>query len=104
MSIGVDSIYFIIIFYCDTTYLYNYPYIYSEPLFFLPRQIIGIVAHPGRISSLAVSFDGRFVFSAGGADLSVNVWVVSAEKLADPLEVNYGSLSGEYLSTSKLFD
>ncbi len=60
----------------------------------LHTQIIGIVAHPGRISSLAVSFDGRFVFSAGGADLSVNVWVVSAEKPADPLEVNYGSLSG----------
>ena len=35
---------------------------------------MGIVAHPGEITSIAVSFDGKFVFSAGGSDLTVNMW------------------------------
>ena len=37
---------------------------------------MGIVAHPGVISSLAISADGKFLFSAGGPDLSVNMWKV----------------------------
>ena len=39
-------------------------------------QVMGIVAHPGAISSLAISSDGKFLFSAGGPDLSVNMWKV----------------------------
>lgn len=35
---------------------------------------MGIVAHPGKISALAVSCEGKFLFSAGGPDLSVNMW------------------------------
>jgi WD40 repeat protein len=35
---------------------------------------MGIVAHPGPVTALAVSADGSFLFSAGGADLSVNMW------------------------------
>eukprot|EP00599_Poterioochromonas_sp_BG-1_P007632 CAMPEP_0173138452 /NCGR_PEP_ID=MMETSP1105-20130129/3699_1 /TAXON_ID=2985 /ORGANISM="Ochromonas sp., Strain BG-1" /LENGTH=858 /DNA_ID=CAMNT_0014051051 /DNA_START=306 /DNA_END=2882 /DNA_ORIENTATION=- len=39
-----------------------------------PEKTMGIVAHPGEITSIAVSFDGKFVFSAGGSDLTVNMW------------------------------
>jgi WD40 repeat protein len=38
---------------------------------------MGLVAHPGRISSLSVSHDGKYLFSAGGTDLSVNMWAVN---------------------------
>lgn len=38
---------------------------------------MGLVGHPGIISDLAVSFDGKYIFSSGGAsDLSVNMWNV----------------------------
>ena len=37
---------------------------------------MGIVAHPGNITSLAVSSDGKYLFSAGGSDLSVNMWKI----------------------------
>lgn len=41
---------------------------------------MGIVAHPNEVTSLAVSFDGRFLFSAGGYDLSVNMWKIDVEE------------------------
>ena len=44
-----------------------------------PAKTVGIVAHPGEITGMAVSCDGRFVFSAGGADLTVNMWLVVDE-------------------------
>jgi WD40 repeat protein len=40
---------------------------------------MGIVAHPGEITSIAVSCDGKYVFSAGGSDLTVNMWNVYEE-------------------------
>ena len=41
---------------------------------------MGIVAHPGEVTSLDVSFDGKYVFSAGGFDLSVNMWKINVEE------------------------
>lgn len=35
---------------------------------------MGIVAHPSDISAITTTFDGKFLFSAGGRDLSVNMW------------------------------
>jgi hypothetical protein len=42
-----------------------------------PNQTMGIVAHPAEITRIAVSYDGAFVFSAGGSDLSVNMWTLT---------------------------
>lgn len=44
-----------------------------------PAKTVGIVAHPGEITGMSVSCDGRFVFSAGGADLTVNMWLIIDE-------------------------
>jgi WD40 repeat protein len=41
-----------------------------------PTRSVGIVAHAGEITGFAVSFDGRFAFSAGGHDLTVNMWSI----------------------------
>ena len=43
--------------------------------------MIGLVAHPSKISDMAVTFDGKFVFTSGGADLSVNMWTVNVAPL-----------------------
>lgn len=51
-----------------------------------PSRVMGLVAHPGAISSMAVSFDGKYIFSAGGADLSVNMWTVTPELITSSLE------------------
>lgn len=41
-----------------------------------PSQTTGIVAHPAEITSIAVSYDGKYLFSAGGSDLSANMWKI----------------------------
>jgi len=46
-----------------------------------PSEVMGLVAHPGAITCIAASFDGQFLFSAGGADLSVNMWQVDTAEL-----------------------
>ena len=44
-----------------------------------------MAAHPGRISALAASHDGKHLFSCGGADLTVNMWAVDLAAFDDPL-------------------
>lgn len=64
------------------------------PLTGSPSKVMGIVAHPGVISALAVSFDGRYIFSAGGDDLTVNMWNTDFTPPAEEKEV-FVSLPGE---------
>lgn len=42
-----------------------------------PNHSMGLVSHPNEVSSFVVSHDGRYLFTAGGADRSVNMWSVS---------------------------
>ena len=37
---------------------------------------MGITAHPGIISSISVSFDGKYFFSAGGSDLAAYMYEI----------------------------
>lgn len=53
----------------------------SLPLDGNPHSAMGLIAHPGQISSAAVSGDGSFLFSAGGKDLSVNMWKIDTASL-----------------------
>jgi hypothetical protein len=39
-----------------------------------PNKILGVVAHPLEITGIAISHDGRYIFTAGGIDLTVNMW------------------------------
>ncbi|RNF06182.1 hypothetical protein TraAM80_04073 [Trypanosoma rangeli] len=51
------------------------------PLLGDPCMSTGFVAHPGTITSVARSYDGAFVFTAGGDDQSVMQWRVNGEKI-----------------------
>lgn len=42
-----------------------------------PYKSMGLIAHPGEVSSFAVSHDGDFLLSAGGSDMTVNIWAIS---------------------------
>lgn len=46
-----------------------------------PAKSMGVIAHPGAVSAMALSHDGRFMITAGGADRSVNLWAVNVDAL-----------------------
>jgi len=43
-----------------------------------PNKMMGLIAHPGEVASIAVTRDGRYLVTAGGADMTVNMWEVDA--------------------------
>ncbi|KPA79647.1 hypothetical protein ABB37_05437 [Leptomonas pyrrhocoris] len=52
-----------------------------------PLCSIGLLAHPGSILSMVASYDGRYIFTAGGADQSVMQWCVKGEAILPPAEL-----------------
>ncbi len=50
-----------------------------------PTEMMGLVAHPKRITSVCVSYDGSYVFAAGGSDMSVNMWEIDISCLPAPV-------------------
>lgn len=51
------------------------------PLDGKPRSAMGLLAHPLEISSMCISHDGRYLFTAGGRDHSVMQWAIDSESL-----------------------
>ena len=39
-----------------------------------PNKTMGLIAHPDQIVDLTATTDGKFVFTAGGTDLALNMW------------------------------
>jgi len=58
-----------------------------------PYKSMAMVAHPGQVHNMACSHDGKYIFTAGGADLCVLMWKVNT----DALEATAG-LGGEGLT------
>jgi Ca2+-binding EF-hand superfamily protein len=40
---------------------------------------MGLIAHPGQISSISVDYQGQYAFTCGGSDLTVNQWLIEPE-------------------------
>jgi len=51
------------------------------PLTGNPKTVMGLVAHPSRVSGLSISFDGRYLFTSGGSDLTTIMWSVDTSLL-----------------------
>jgi cilia- and flagella-associated protein 251 len=51
------------------------------PLTGNPTEVMGIVAHPGRISCACVSHDGKFMFTGGGLDLTSGMFAIDGGAL-----------------------
>ena len=49
----------------------------TKILQFIYFQILGINAHPGQISAISVSHDGKYFFTAGGTDLSAYMFDIN---------------------------
>ena len=46
-----------------------------------PSKVMGLIAHPGEVSDLAVSWDGKHIITAGGADNSIHLWKADTSTL-----------------------
>lgn len=46
-----------------------------------PSQGMGLIAHPGPVSSMAVTSDGAWILTAGGPDLAIHMWAVNTDAL-----------------------
>lgn len=46
-----------------------------------PNKTMGLIAHPKEVTDVCCSPDGRFVFTCGGNDLSVNMWAVDVSPI-----------------------
>lgn len=57
------------------------------PLLGDPCASTGVLAHPGLIQNMAISFDGQYVFTAGGEDQSVLQWSIDGTKIMPPSEM-----------------
>ncbi|KAK7194561.1 WD domain, G-beta repeat [Novymonas esmeraldas] len=51
-----------------------------------PCGSIGLLAHPGAITSMVTSYDGAFAFTAGGADQGVMQWRIRGDCIVSPSE------------------
>lgn len=47
-----------------------------------PHRHVAVIAHPYEVADMAVSHDGRYVFTAGGRDGTVHMWQVNSAVLA----------------------
>ena len=52
-----------------------------------PNKTMGLIAHPDNVSDICCSRDGRFVFTCGGSDLSVNMWAVDVSPIETAIEL-----------------
>lgn len=71
------------------------------PLTGNPHLASALIVHPQGVSDIACSHDGKYLFSVGGQDLTVNMWRINTpvldaqEKLGgDGLEPFFGLLDG----------
>jgi hypothetical protein len=58
-----------------------------------PLRSASTVAHPGRLSAFAVSFDGKYVFTAGGSDLCVSQWNINTNAIDTSTKLGGGITS-----------
>lgn len=47
-----------------------------------PQKCMGLIAHPGHISAMSMDFEGKFAFTCGGSDLTMNMWKLDTQRLA----------------------
>lgn len=53
-----------------------------------PNRTMGLIAHPNEITDIKVSNDGKFIFTSGGTDATVNMWSIDLNALLSTQENN----------------
>lgn len=52
-----------------------------------PNKTMGLIAHPNEITDFCASADARYLFTAGGDDLSVKMWSIDINPIEQAIEV-----------------
>ena len=55
-----------------------------------PTKSMAVIAHPGEVSCVVATFDGKYLVTAGGSDRSVNLWSVSSSALDASITLGSG--------------
>jgi len=50
-----------------------------------PNKTMGLIAHPNEIADFCASSDGRYMFTCGGADLSVKMWSIDVNPIENAI-------------------
>ena len=72
----------------------------SFPLLGDPSQVMGLNAHPGLISAISVSYDGKYLFSCGGHDLSAFMFEINLNHPNNPM--NNNNNNGDMMNTDNM--
>lgn len=51
--------------------------IHILPLDGNPHNAMALIGHPGGVANMVCSYDGRYLFTAGGPDATVHMWEVN---------------------------
>ncbi|CAM9978678.1 unnamed protein product [Discosporangium mesarthrocarpum] len=65
-----------------------------------PHKTMGLIAHPREISSLAVSGDGNYLVTAGGTDITVNIWQINTRALQESAAAATRTMSSSTTGTA----
>ena len=49
-----------------------------------PHNAMALIGHPAGVSNLVCSYDGRYMFTAGGSDASVHMWEINIKYALGP--------------------
>ena len=44
-----------------------------------PHNAMALIGHPGGVANMVCSYDGKYIFSAGGSDASVHMWEINVK-------------------------
>lgn len=57
-----------------------------------PNKTMGLISHPNEITDFCASADARYLFTAGGNDLSVKMWSIDINPIEQAIEVGGGGI------------
>ncbi|KAL1528602.1 hypothetical protein AB1Y20_009940 [Prymnesium parvum] len=51
-----------------------------------PNKAMGLIAHPGEVADLCSSWDGKWLVTAGGSDMSIHLWSLDVLALEETIK------------------
>jgi WD40 repeat protein len=52
-----------------------------------PTKTMGLIAHPEKVVDICTTTDGKYMFTAGGADLAINMWAIDVNPIDDAISM-----------------
>ena len=59
----------------------------KQPLDGNPTKTMGLIAHPDHVVDICATSDGKFIFTCGGSDLAINMWMVDVTPIENAIQM-----------------